>query len=78
MSNKPSTGNGRKDLLRYAGMGTQMLVTIGVAVFLGLKADRWLKISFPLLVWLLPLLVICGLLYQFVRATSKRKNDDAK
>jgi uncharacterized membrane protein YhiD involved in acid resistance len=78
MNSKPPSNNGKRDLIRYAGMGTQMLVMIGVAVFLGLKADRWLKISFPLLVWLLPLLVICSLMYQFIKETSKRKDDNTK
>jgi hypothetical protein len=78
MSNKPSSNNGNKDLMRYAGMGTQMLVAIGLAVFLGLKADKWLNFSFPLLSWLLPLVVICGILYQVYKSTSKRKDDNSK
>ena len=78
MSRKSPTNNSKKDLIRYAGMGTQMLVVIGIAVFLGLKIDKWLKFSFPLLVWLLPLLVICGLFYQFYKETSKRKNNNAE
>ena len=78
MSSKPSSNSNKRDLLRYAGMGTQMLVVIGIAVFLGLKSDQWLNFSFPLLVWLVPLLAICGLMYQFYKETSKRKNDNKK
>ena len=78
MNSKLSSNNNKKDLIRYAGMGTQMLAVIGVAVFFGLKIDKWLKFSFPLLVWLLPLLAICGLMYQFYKETSKRKNDNAE
>jgi Mn2+/Fe2+ NRAMP family transporter len=77
MNSSQPTNNGKKELMRYAGMGTQMLVAIGIAVFLGLKADKWLKFSFPLLSWLLPLLAICGILYQVYKSTSKRKDDNS-
>lgn len=76
MNPNPPSNKNNKDLIRYASMGTQMLVVIGVAVFLGLKIDQWLKFSFPLLVWFLPLLAICGLMYQFYKETTKRKNDN--
>jgi hypothetical protein len=41
--------------LRYAGLGTQLLVSIGIAVFIGLKADQWLH-TLPLFSCVLPLL----------------------
>jgi hypothetical protein len=59
--------------MRYAGLGAQLFVSLGLAVFLGYKADRWLKISLPLLVWLFPLLVLCLMIYQLVKETSKKK-----
>jgi len=62
-----------KQLLRYAGLAMQFLVSIGLCVFLGIKVDRWLKISIPLLVWLLPLLVIIGIIIKIVKETGKRK-----
>ena len=64
--------------MRYAGMGTQMLVAIGLSVFAGLKIDRWLKLSIPLLAWLLPLPALCAIFYKIARETSKRKNDKRK
>ena len=64
--------------MRYAGMSTQMLVAIGLSVFIGLKIDRWLKLSFPLLVWLLPLLALCVIFYKIARETSNRKDDRRK
>jgi hypothetical protein len=66
--NKAST-----DLLRYAGLGAQILVSIGIAVFLGLKADQWLNLSFPLLVWLLPLLVVSAMIYKLIKETGTKK-----
>jgi F0F1-type ATP synthase assembly protein I len=51
----------------------QFLVSIGIGVFIGLEADKWLHISFPLFVWLLPLLIICGIMYNILKETSNKK-----
>jgi hypothetical protein len=59
-------------LMKYAGMGFQFLLSIGLALYVGLKTDEWLKISFPLLVWLLPLLIIVGLIIKLVIETGKK------
>ena len=61
-----------KQLMKYAGMGFQFLVSIGLALYVGIKADEWLKMSFPLLVWLLPLLIIVGLIIKLVIETGKK------
>lgn len=62
------------DLMRYAGLGTQILVSLGIAVFAGYKIDKWLKIPLPLLVWLLPLVVLIGIIYKLIKETSGNKN----
>jgi len=64
---------GNKQLSRYAGLAMQFLVSIGLGVFIGLKVDKWLHFSFPLLVWLFPLLIIVGLLFNILKETSKKK-----
>lgn len=56
-------------------MGTQILVSLGLAVFIGLKADGWLRPPFPVLVWLLPLLVITGMIIKTIKDTSKQQHD---
>ena len=53
-----------------------MLVSLGAAVFVGLKADKWLHISFPVLAWLLPLLVLGAILYKSVKETGPGKKND--
>ena len=58
--------------MRYAGLGAQIFVSLGLAVFAGYKADKWLNISLPLLVWLLPFLVLCLMIYKLIRDTSKK------
>lgn len=63
------------DLMRYAGLGSQILVSLGIAVFAGYKIDRWLKIPLPLLVWLLPLIVLVGMIYKMIKETSGKKNE---
>lgn len=61
-----------KLLLKYAGLGFQFLVGIGMAVFIGLKGDEWLNMRFPLLVWLIPLLIIIGVIIKVVVDTGRK------
>ena len=65
--------NAGRDLMRYAGLGAQILVALGLAVFAGYHADGWLNLSFPLLVWLLPLAVVSGMIYKLIKETSNKK-----
>jgi len=78
MESKQRSNKNYSDLLRYASMGTQIFVALGLAVFVGLKIDKWLKISAPLLVLVLPVVVLVGIIYKIVRETSKQKDSDAK
>jgi hypothetical protein len=70
---KPPPDN-KKLLLQYAGLGAQLVVSLGLAVFVGLKLDQRFHFSIPILVWALPLLVLIGLMAKAIRDTS-RKND---
>ena len=58
-------------MLRYAGMGTQMLVSIGIAVFIGLRADKWLD-TLPLFACVLPLLTLDDISYKLMRQTANK------
>ncbi len=63
-----------KNLLwQYAGMATQMLVAIGAALFIGMKADEWLAFSMPFLIWCLPLVLIIVMLIKVVIDTNRKK-----
>lgn len=64
---------GNKLLMRYASLGGQFLAGIGLSLFIGIEADRWVHLSFPLLAWLLPLLVIIAVIYKIVKDTSDKK-----
>ena len=64
----------RRELIRYAGISTQVAASVGVSLFVGIKADKWLKVSFPILSWVLPLLVIVALVVQLIKSSSGGKN----
>ena len=70
-----SPSNNNKDLLRYAGLATQIFASLGIAVFLGIKADQWLALPFPVFSWALPLLVLVGLIYKLIKETGSKRND---
>jgi hypothetical protein len=72
-SDREKRSGGRQELWRYMGLASQVAVSVGLAVFLGVKADKWLKVSFPILSWALPLLVIVGLIVQLIKASSGKK-----
>jgi hypothetical protein len=71
-ANETKKESNNRILLRYAGMGAQILVSIGLAVFIGLKLDTWIGTPFPILVWLLPLLVIIGMIIKTIKDTSRQ------
>ena len=60
-------------LWKYAGLATQFLVAIGIAVYAGLRIDKWLKIKNPLTVWVLPLLVITAVIVKIIKDTAQKK-----
>ena len=60
--------------MKYAGLTMQLMVGLGAALYLGYQFDRWLTFATPLFVWILPLLVIIGLIYKVIKDTSKKNN----
>jgi hypothetical protein len=72
-SEQPKSRSNSSELMRFAGLGAQIFATLGLAVFAGYKLDKWLHISLPLLVWLLPLIAVSATIYKLIKDTSKRK-----
>ena len=64
----------KSDLMRYAGLGMQLFVSLGLAVFAGYKVDQWIDMKFPVLVWALPLIVLFLIIYKLIKETSKRND----
>jgi len=59
--------------MKYAGLTMQVMLGLALAVFAGLKLDKWLSFKTPLFVWVLPLLVIIAMIWQIIKDTSKKK-----
>jgi hypothetical protein len=74
MEKQKKSGN-TNDLMRYAGLGAQIFVSLGIAVYIGLKLDKWFHLRFPILVCLLPFLVLCMMIYNLIKQTSKKKEN---
>jgi F0F1-type ATP synthase assembly protein I len=74
-NNKQQPDSNRQFFMRYASLGTQLLVAIGLGVFLGLKGDEWLHTS-PVLACALPLLILSAIFYKLFRETSRKKNNE--
>jgi hypothetical protein len=67
--------DGRRQLMRYAGLSGQLAASLGVAVWLGVKADKWLKVSFPIFSLVVPSVVIVVVLVQIIKANSGKKDE---
>ena len=59
-------------LYQYFSLATQLIVSLAIAVYAGVLADRWLKLHFPLFVWILPLLVVIGMIIKAIKDTSNK------
>ncbi len=58
-------------LLRYAGLATQLLVSLGLSAYIGLWLDKHLLHAMPIFVWALPLIVLIVLIIKVIKDTSK-------
>jgi hypothetical protein len=72
--NNPPPDN-RKELLQYAGLSAEVCASVGLSVFIGIKADKWLRVSFPVFAWALPLLVIVALIVKLIKSSSSKRRD---
>jgi hypothetical protein len=61
-----------KLLYQYAGFAFQLMAGLAIAVFAGLKLDKWIKPGIPVFTWLLPLLVLIAMLIKAVKDTSEK------
>jgi hypothetical protein len=60
-------------VIRYGSLGMQMLLTIGVAGWLGHKLDEYLAIEFPAFLLVFVMLALGGTLYKLYRAVKQEK-----
>lgn len=57
--------------VRYSGLGLQLLLTIGVAGWLGHKLDQHLSLEFPVFLLLFVLMGLAGTLYKIYQALKR-------
>lgn len=59
------------NFLKFSGLGLQMLVSIGLGAWLGMKLDEYLKLQFPLFLLIFVFVIFGGLMYQLYRSLNK-------
>lgn len=71
MSAKPTGKN--SNMMRYMGLGTQMMALMLVAVWGGIKLDKLLGMKFPLFLISFPLVALFISLWQLIKEFNKPK-----
>jgi Putative F0F1-ATPase subunit Ca2+/Mg2+ transporter len=59
------------NFLKYSGLGLQMMVSIGVGAWLGLKLDEYLELKFPVFLLTFVFVIFGGLMYQLYQSLNK-------
>jgi F0F1-type ATP synthase assembly protein I len=59
--------------MEYAGLASQLMAALGLGVFIGYKLDRWLSFSFPVFIWVLPLVFLMAMFVKIFKDTSRKK-----
>jgi ATP synthase protein I len=59
--------------MKYASMGTQMLVIMAVCTFGGYKLDKWLEFKVPIFTLVLSLFGVAAALYLSIKDFLKMK-----
>ncbi len=62
----------KRDWMKYAALGSQFFLGIGLMLFLGWKLDGWMHVQTPLLTWVLPLLFIVSMLVKLIVETNQK------
>ncbi len=68
--NKKNSSSEVSSYARYSGLAFQMMITIGLGVWGGIKLDEWLNLR-PLFTVSLSLLAVIGSLVQLIRGLPK-------
>lgn len=59
-------------LAKYGSLGTQMLVGVGLAAYVGMWIDKKIAITTPIFIWLSPLSVIIVIIVQLIKDTTPK------
>jgi F0F1-type ATP synthase assembly protein I len=72
MTDPRKQDNGKRLLMQYAGLATQLVVSLGVGVFIGFWIDKKASLPVPIFTWLLPLIILIALFIKIFRDTSRK------
>jgi hypothetical protein len=53
--------------IRYSSLAFEMIVIMGAGVWLGVKLDQWLNMSYPVFTLSLMILSVIGAIYHTIR-----------
>ncbi|WP_432712461.1 AtpZ/AtpI family protein [Pedobacter sp.] len=71
-SNDNKEENTSSSLVKYSGIGFQMLATIGLFAFIGYKLDEWQQNKKPILTAIFSLLGVIISLYQVIKQLNQK------
>jgi hypothetical protein len=57
--------------LKYSGLGLQMMASIGLGAWLGMKLDQYLELKFPVFLLTFVFSIFGGLMFQLYRSLNK-------
>jgi len=57
--------------LRYSSLAFQLVVTIGLAGWLGYMLDSYLELAFPLFILIFTIAAFAGMIYQLYRSINQ-------
>jgi len=63
--------NPQNNFLKYSSLGLQLLFTIGLCAWIGLKIDQYFKLKFPAFLLSLTLLSFGGVMYKLYRSLNE-------
>lgn len=72
MTDTKSRDNGKRLLLQYAGLATQLVCSLGIGVFIGHWVDKKIDMAVPVFTWLLPLLILIVIFIKIIKDTSRK------
>jgi len=73
MTDQQKRDNGKKLMLQYAGLATQLRISLGAGVLIGYWVDKKTAITVPVFTWLLPLLILIAIFIKVIKDTSGKK-----
>jgi len=66
-NNTPKPKKQFDDFIRYSSLAFEMMAIMGIGVWMGVKLDQWLNLSFPAFTLGLMVLSVAGAVYHAIR-----------